>query len=89
MASVLVQALAYTQISEEGMRMEAVARGSCPSCGTPQVYLMWRNGRKTLVIECECGDTNTFDLETLSEALGSGDPLVRMLENFQPVGKPS
>lgn len=69
--------------------MEAIARGCCTSCSTPLVYLLWRNGKRTLVLECECGDTNTFDLELLVEALGSQDVLQTMLESFQPTGKPS
>lgn len=69
--------------------MEAVARGCCTSCDEPLVYLIWRNGRRTIVVECGCGDTNTFDLELLTQALGSQDIYEVMLESFQPRGLPS
>lgn len=84
--------VAYTSVSQEGTRMDNVARGGCGSCGEPQVYMIWKNGRRTLVVQCQCGMTNNFSVEGLEEALGYEDvkdPLVTMLEVFVPTGRPS
>lgn len=70
--------------------MEAVARASCGSCKEPLVYLIWHQGIRILVVEChECGQSNHYTLDVLIQALGDGDPLMMMLESFQPKGKPS
>lgn len=70
--------------------MEAIARASCGACHTPLVHLVWRNGKRLLVVECsECGQENHYTLEVLIEALGTQDVYQTMLESFQPTGKPS
>lgn len=51
--------------------------------------MVWRNGRRILIIQCDCGVVNNFDVENLEAALGSNDPIQQMMDNFHPTGKPS
>lgn len=47
------------------------AVGKCTKCEKHLVYVVWRNGKRLLVIGCpDCNVEMHFDLETLEDILG-------------------
>ena len=54
----------------------AIARGSCPDCEKPVVYLRWIEDKRKIAVKCpHCGEELLFDLDAMVKALGDNDAI--------------
>lgn len=70
--------------------MSRTSCGSCCGCGKHLVYLVWRHGKRIIVVSCEnCQLEVPFDLDTMVEILGSQDRYTNILDDFEAKGLPN
>ena len=51
-----------------------VASGCCSECQAFLIVMKWREGRRIIVAECNCGAEMIFDILKMVEVLGEQQP---------------